>query len=626
MLSPDGSRLSYLAPVDGVLNIWVGPSADPAAAQPVTDDRGSGIRTYRWAYTGRHLLYLQDRGGDENWQLSNVDLTTGRTIDLTAIEGVHAAIAHVSPRHPNEVVVGLNDRDVGYHDLYTVNILTGDRRLIRLNDGFDRILTDDDFEARLAYRITPDGGSEILQATGESGWEPFIKVGPEDSMTTRPRGFDDTGRTLYMVDSRGRDTAALTSIDLESGEETVLAHDPRSDAGELMVHPMRKRVQAVAFTYERLEWKVVDQGIASDMAYLGTVSPGELEVVSRSLDDGRWIVAYMVDDGPMLYYLYDRTARRAEFLFADRPGLEGWPLAKMRPVVIKSRDGLDLVCYYMLPVGSDGDGRPDKPLPMVLDVHGGPWSRDAWGYDPRHQWATNRGYAAMTVNFRGSTGFGKRFINAGDLEWGGKMQDDLTDAIQWAIGQGIADPDRIAILGASYGGYAALAGLTFTPDTFACAVDLVGPSNLVTMVETIPPYWKPIIQMEAKRIGDSRTPGGRALLKARSPITHVDRISRPLLIGHGANDARVKRAESDQIVEAMRERGIPVTYLLYLDEGHRFARPENRLSFNAVAEAFLAQHLGGRLEPIGDDFTGSSMTAVAGAEQVPAFAEALARR
>ncbi len=321
----------------------------------------------------------------------------------------------------------------------------------------------------------------------------------------------------------------------------------------------------------------------------------------------------------MKYYRYERGSKQAKYLFSNRKDLDGLPLVKMHPVVIKSRDGLDLVSYLSLPKNTDpGDkGRPSQPLPMVLDVHGGPWARDDWGYNPVHQMLANRGYAVLSVNFRGSTGFGKSFINAGNREWAGKMHDDLLDAVNWSIEQKIADPKQIAIMGGSYGGYATLVGLTFTPDVFACGVDIVGPSNIITLLNTIPPYWQPAIQMFKDRVGDHTTPEGKKFLDDRSPLTHVGKIVKPLLIAQGANDPRVKQSEADQIVKAMQDKRIPVTYVLYPDEGHGFARPENRMSFNAVTEAFLAQHLGGRYEPIGNDFTGSTIQIPTGAEGVP---------
>jgi dipeptidyl aminopeptidase/acylaminoacyl peptidase len=431
---------------------------------------------------------------------------------------------------------------------------------------------------------------------------------------------------LYMTGGSNRDTGALYAVDPESGQRQLLAEDARCDAGDVMIHPREKMIQAVAFNYQRKSWRILDERIEKELAFLKTVTHGDVEVVSRTLDDQTWLVAYLMDDGPVRYYRFDRQQMAADFLFTDRQALEGQPLVNMHSAVIRSRDGLEMVSYYSLPPGSDsdGDGRPDEPLPAVLFVHGGPWARDMWGYHPYHQWLANRGYAVLSVNFRGSTGFGKAFVNAGDLEWGAAMHDDLLDGVTWAVEEGIADPERVAIAGGSYGGYATLVGLTFSPETFACGVDIVGPSNLITLVESIPPYWQPMIELFTNRMGDHRTDEGRALLQERSPLTYVDRIRRPLLIGQGANDPRVKQAESDQIVQAMQEKGIPVTYVLYPDEGHGFARPENNMSFSAVAEAFLAPILGGRREPIGDDFEGSSITVPIGVEEVPGLADALA--
>ncbi len=625
-LSPDGTRISYLASVDGVLNVWVGPADDPDSAKPVTNDTDRGIRIYFWAYTNEHILYLQDQAGDENWRVYSVNLETGQTTDLTPLEGVQARIQAVSQKFPEEILISLNDRDPTLHDIYRINITTGEKSLVMENEGFVGFTTDDEYNVRFAERLTPDGGNEISQATEDGGWELFMDIAMEDLLTTGIVGFDKTGTILYMIDSRNRNTAAFFTMDLETGEQTLIAEDPHADTSNLMIHPTEKIVQAVAFTYERRHWQIIDESIADDLAYLKTVADGDVEVVSRTLDDEYWMVAYVLDDGPVQYYRYDRGEKSAEFLFTHRKALEGLSLAKMHPVVIKSRDGLDLVSYYTLPIGSDSDldGYPDEPLPMVLFVHGGPWARDNWGYNSVHQWLANRGYAVLSVNFRSSTGFGKAFINAGNLEWGGKMHDDLIDAVNWTVQEGIADQDQVAIMGGSYGGYATLWGMTNTSDTFACGVDIVGISNLITLLETIPPYWEPQIELFATRVGDHRTEEGRAFLARRSPLTYVDRIEKPLLIGQGANDPRVKQAESDQIVQAMQDVNIPVIYLLYTDEGHGFARPENRLSFYAVTDAFLAEHLGGRYEPIGDDFEGSSIIVQSGAEEVPGLAEAIA--
>jgi dipeptidyl aminopeptidase/acylaminoacyl peptidase len=338
---------------------------------------------------------------------------------------------------------------------------------------------------------------------------------------------------------------------------------------------------------------VLDQSIAPDFEAITKVRQAEFGVSSRNLTDSNWLVAYSTDDGPVYYYAYDRESKTSTLLFSNRPQLEELSLASMQPISFQARDGLTIHGYLTTPVGISA-----KNLPTVLLVHGGPWVRDTWGYDPEVQWLANRGYAVVQVNYRGSSGYGKDFLNAGNREWGAKMHDDLIDAVNWLVQQGIADSKKIAIMGGSYGGYATLVGLTFTPDVFAAGVDIVGPSNLITMMESIPPYWEPLRAMEAHRVGNLETE--QDFLKSRSPLFFVDRIKKPLLIAQGANDPRVKQAESDQIVEAMQQNGKPVEYVLYTDEGHGFARPENRLHFYAKAEEFLAKYLGGRFEPLGD--------------------------
>lgn len=627
-LSPDGTKIAYLAPVNSVLNVWVGPVDDPEAAEPVTDDTYRGIRAYSWTYTNRHIIYIQDKDGDENWRIYCVDLTSGLIRDMTPFDGVQARIQAVSRKFPDEIIIALNNRDPQYHDLYRLNLTTGKMTLLENNTGFAGFDVDDEYRVRLAVKVNPDGGSDIFKPLEGGDWQSFMKIGLEDSAATGTYGFNKTNRVVYLADSRGRDTAALYAMDMETGEKTLIAEDPKADFGGFMSHPTEKNVQAVAFNYERVRWQVIDPSIEEDLEYLRALADGDVQVVSRTLDDSRWIVAYVVDNGPARYYRYNRENKTAQYLFTDRKDLEGLTLSRMVSVVVGSRDDMSLVSFYTIPNGSDsnGDGIPDRPLPMVLYVHGGPWARDIWGYSSIHQWLANRGYAVLSVNYRGSTGFGKNFTNAGNLEWGRKMHDDLIDAVNWTVAKGIADPNRVAIMGGSYGGYASLAGLTFTPEFFACAVDIVGPSNLITLIETIPPYWVPEIEQLTKRVGDHRTPEGRDLLRERSPLAYVDRIKRPLLIGQGANDPRVKQNESDQIVRAMQEKGIPVTYILYPDEGHGFARPENRMSFYAVAEAFLSSFLGGRFEPIGGDFENSTITVPAGSDGIPGLEDALSAR
>ena len=643
-ISSNHQMIGYLAPLDGVLNVWVASADDPTSAAAVTKDTLRGIRTYFWAYNNEQVVYLQDLGGDENWQVHAVNVKTKEDKNLTPFEEIpgpdnqpvtlpngqklrpRAEIQEVSYKFPNEILIGLNNRNPQFHDIYQLNIITGEMQLIQQNDRFLGFQTDDDYNIKYALQMTPDGGNEIFVPDGKGGWDPFDKIPMEDMLTTWPITFDKTGDILYMIDSRGRNTAALVAINLKTGDKKVIFEDPRADLSDIMIHPTEKTIEAAASNYTRIEWKILDQSIKPDFDYLKTLADGDFYVTSRSLDDNVWTVANDKDDGPVMYYLYDRPEKKAEFLFTNRRDLEGLHLSKMHPVIIESRDSLNLISYLTLPFWTDKDdnARPEQPLPMVLFVHGGPWSRDSWGYNPMHQWLSNRGYAVLSVNYRGSTGFGKNFINAGNLEWAGKMHDDLIDAVNWTVRQGIADKDKIAIMGGSYGGYATLVGLTFTPDVFACGVDIVGPSNLVTLLETIPPYWAPMLNMFTSRVGDYRTEAGKKFLESRSPLTYVNKIKKPLLIGQGANDPRVKQAEADQIVEAMQKNNIPVTYVLYPDEGHGFARPENRLSFYAISDIFLAENLGGRSEPIGNDFKGSSITVPTGAEYIPTLDKALA--
>ena len=436
-ISPDGSNLSFLAPKEGVLNVWVGPADSPETAKPVTNDTYRGIRSYTWAYTNQHILYLQDRNGDENWRIYTVNLSSGVTLDLTPFEGVRAEIRALSPKHPLEAIIGLNKRDPEYHDLFLLNVETGNMTLILENREFSGFEIDDDFEVRLASNMTADGGSEIFILAENKSWEPFLKIEMEDALTTGFSGFNKSNDIIYLIDSRGRNTAALYALNLHTKVSTFLAEDPKSDLNGFMIHPTEKNVQAVAFYYDRIQWKILDPSIQQDIDLLNNVEEGDMSVVSRSLDDKVWIVVFTRDNGPASYYRYDHAAKKASFLFTDREKLVGLPLAKMNPVVIKSRDGLDLVCYYTLPLQSDenGDALPEKPLPMVLYVHGGPWARDYWGLDSVHQWLANRGYGVLSVNFRGSTGLGKSFINAGNLEWGKKMHDDLIDAANWSVQQ-----------------------------------------------------------------------------------------------------------------------------------------------------------------------------------------------
>lgn len=623
-ISPDGKHISYLAPVNGVMNVWVAPVEKLEDAKAITKDSKRGIRQYFWAYTSQHLLYLQDEGGNENFHLYRVTLADGDINDLTPKKNIRVMMNGISHKFPGEILIGLNDRNPQYHDVHRVNLATGEMKLELKNDEFAGFLYDDDYKLRFAMKMKPDGNTVYSQPDG-AGWKDFMTIGQEDSLTTRPAGFDKTGQVLYLIDSRNRDTGAFTTLDLKTGQQTVIAEDAKCDAGGVMTHPTEETIQAISFTYERSKWTFLDPAVKADFETLSKVADGEVNVNSRTLDDKVWIVAFLMDNGPVRYYRYDRNTKVAKFLFTNRKDLDGVPLQKMHSRVIKARDGLDLVSYLTLPPGSDlsNKGVPGTPVPMVLLVHGGPWARDGWGMNPMHQFYANRGYAVLSVNFRGSTGFGKKFVNAGNGEWAGKMHDDLIDAVDWAVKGKIAIPEKVAIVGGSYGGYATLVGLTFTPDQFACGVDIVGPSNIVTLLNTIPPYWAPLVQMFKDRVGDHTSEAGKQKLIELSPLTHVDKIKKPLLIAQGANDPRVKKSESDQIVKAMSEKKIPVSYVLFPDEGHGFQRPANSLAFNAVTETFLAKHLGGRFEAVGEAFKDSTIMVPTGVEGLPGVADKL---
>lgn len=625
-ISPDGTRISFLAPRNGVMNVWVGPVGDIAKAKLVTDEKDRPIREYYWSQNSRYILYMQDKGGTEDFLLYATDPATGATRNLTPYEHTRVEIVGTSVAHPSEILVGLNNRDPKWHDVWRLNVDTGKASLVYKNEGYGGFVADDDLHLRYAVKDRPDGGFIVERFDSGGAVHPFTTIPGDDSLTTTVSNLDVAGETLYGLDSRGRDKAALVSFDQKTGTSTVLAESPSADIGGAFTDPGTGKVLAYSVEYLKTEWKALDPAIQPDLDVIAAHAKGQWSIESASRDNRYWIVLHDPVTEPAYYWLYDRKAKTLNKLFTLRPKLEGAPLSPMYPVMIKSRDDLDLVSYLTLPRGSAAEGqtKPAHPLPMVLSVHGGPWARDDYGYNATHQWLANRGYAVLSVNFRGSTGLGKTFINAGDKQWGRKMHDDLIDAVDWAVKNGVAQKDRIAIMGGSYGGYATLAGMTMTPKTFACGVDIVGPSNLRTLLGSVPPYWASFFENLARRVGDPRTPEGQKLLADRSPLTYAANIERPLLIGQGANDPRVKRAESDQIVAAMKAKHIPVTYVLYPNEGHGFAVPENKISFDAVTEGFLAQCLGGRAEPIGKDFKGSTITVLEGGEHVPELKEAMA--
>jgi dipeptidyl aminopeptidase/acylaminoacyl peptidase len=588
-IAPDGARLAWIAPHEGVLNVWVQTVAGDES-RVVTDDRERGIREFFWRPDNRGIVYLQDTGGDENWRLHDVELDSGSIRDLTPFEGVQARVVHVDKACPEAILVGLNRDNEELHDVYRLELDRGELTKVLENPGFVDFVADDELRVRAGLSPQPDGGMTlVVRDDAGDDWRPLLEAEHEDALTTKPLAFDEAGARVLVITSAGANAGRLIWIECATGAEQIVAEDPIYDVAGARLHPDSNEPQVALLLKERMDYLVLDPDIAEDVAALRAFDPGDLLFLGQDDADRTWLTAYNHDDAPVRYYAYDRETRQATFLFEHQPALSEYTLAPMEPFSFTARDGLTIRGYVTFPPGAER-----RDLPAVVNVHGGPWARDVWGFNPEAQWLANRGYLCIQVNYRGSTGYGRRFLNAGNREWGGKMHDDLVDAVRWNIARGHADPGRIAIYGGSYGGYAALVGAAFTPDLFCCAVDIVGPSSLKTLIESIPPYWTPLVAQFHSRVGNPETEAD--FLWSRSPLSRVGDIKIPLLIAQGANDPRVKLAESEQIVAALREKGIPHEYLLFDDEGHGFAKPENRLRFYAAAERFLAEHLGGRCE------------------------------
>lgn len=626
-ISPDGKWISWLAPEKGVLNIWFAPSDAIDKSQLITHTEGQGIRRHQWSADSSYILYLKDKDGDENDHVYAVDIVKKDVTDLTPFkEGVKAVIQGVNRSKPGVVLVGINDRDATLFDLYEIDITSGKRKLVMQNPGFASWIIDNKLQPRFAMQQQPGGKSIIMRKESGNEWKPFLTIPAEDSLTTQFISFDLDNESIYVLDSRSRDKAALTRIDAHSGSTEILAEANKADINDLLIDPQSYEVLAYAENYQRNNWTAMNEHVANELKTLQKNIPGDMQFMSVT-DDGMSVIVYADSPRqPGVYYLFNRTNNTVKKLFDTQPQLSKFELQGMQAIEIPSRDNLNLVSYLTLPRGTDSDnnGLPEHKLPMVLFVHGGPWARDEYGYNSAHQWLADRGYAVLSVNYRGSSGFGKDFLNAAVGEFAGKMHDDLIDAVNWAIDKKIADPEKIAIMGGSYGGYATLVGISFTPDTFACGVDIVGISSLVTVIESFPEYWKPFLEGTwFKFVGDPSDKQDRTDMLARSPVSRVDDIRVPLLIGQGENDPRVTKLESDQLVAAMSKKGLPVTYINYPDEGHGFARPENRISFFAISEAFLSKCLGGKHELIGQDFNGSSLQVLHGAEYTPGLQQAM---
>jgi dipeptidyl aminopeptidase/acylaminoacyl peptidase len=609
-VSPDGQTLAWIAPIDSVNNLWVAPVADIAAARPVTRITGRSIATYfRWVHTNRHLVFFRDNDGDENYRAFSVDLQTGKVVALTP-EGAKSFVQETDAKFPEEALFRHNQRDKRFFDLFRTNVVTGTSELVYENSEYVWLVTDSDFKLRLAAKYAADGTAEVFERRADGGFAPFMSIPIGDLDMTSFVDFSADGKTLYLIDARGRDKAAVFAVDMATRNATLLAADEEADISVLALDE-RRRPLAARSVRDRVRWQAIDPAAGRHLADLAGRA-GDVTLVSSDDANRLLTVHYERDTESGEFALLDRQTHEARKLFSQRKSLAGVVLSPMQPVVIPSRDGLRLHGYLTKPLNA-----PGGPMPMVLVIHGGPYLRDNWGFNSVHQWLANRGYAVLSVNYRGSTGYGKAFVKAADREWGGKMHDDLIDAVNWAVDQGIADPKRVGFYGGSYGGYSALTAATKTPEVFACIVDIFGISSLVTFMATIPPYWGPWFSIWKNRLGDPDTEAGRAFLLERSPITRIDKVLRPILIAQGMRDVRVVAAESEQMVKALKQRNVPVTYITFPDEGHGFVRPENRMAFTAITEAFLSKHLGGRYQPVGGDFAGSSLKIETGGELIP---------
>jgi dipeptidyl aminopeptidase/acylaminoacyl peptidase len=602
-ISPDGKFIAFIKPFKGTRNVWVKRTEDPFdKAKPITADTTRPIPAYFWSRDGKYILFVQDKAGDENYLVYAVNPSdspaAGQDVpgarNLTDAKGVRAEIYGVPRTDPDTLYVGLNDRDKAWHDLYKVKISTGERTLVRQNTerivGWTFDLKD---QLRMATRVNDNGDTEVLRVD-DKGFTKIYSCNVFENCG--PVRYHKDGRRVYFETNKGAgvDLVKLELFDPATGKEELVESDPLNlvDLGDVSFSEVTDELISTSYEDERDRAYFKDKSFEADYKLLQKQFPGkQIEFDSLTKDEQLSLIVVHSDTEPGERYLFDRRTKKLTLQYRVREKLSRDQLAPMQPVRYKSSDGLEIPAYLTLPKGV-----APKNLPMVIFPHGGPWARDSWGYDAFAQFWANRGYAVLQPEFRGSTGYGKKFIDAGNKQWGDKMQDDITWGVKYLIAQGIADPKRVGIMGGSYGGYATLAGVTFTPDLYAAAVDYVGPSNLNTLLETIPPYWEAGRQLFYQRMGDPTTPEGKAQLDRQSPLNSATKIKTPLLVVQGANDPRVNKREADQIVIALRDRGFPVEYIVAPDEGHGFHRPVNNMAMFSQAERFFAKYLGGRYQ------------------------------
>ena len=601
-ISPDGKYLSFLKPWNGTLNIWVKKTTEPfSAARLLTTEAKRPVAGYGWTWDGKYVAYVKDNDGDENYNLYAVDPSAAPALgaaapasrDLTGLKGVRVVQYSAPKNDPDTVYIGINDRDKAWHDLYKLKISTGEKTLVRKNtEKIAGWFFDLKGQLRMAARTADNGDTEILR-TDPTGFTKIYSCNVNESCG--PQRFHKDGKHVYFETNKGdMDLTALTLLDMATGKTELVESDPlkRADLGAVVFSEVTDDLALTTYTDERTRRYFHDKTLESDYKWLQSKLPGkEIGFGSRTLDENLWLVSARADTEPSETFLYNRKAKTLALEYRLYEKLPRASLAAMTVVKYKSSDGLEIPAFLTLPKGV-----PAKALPLLVVPHGGPWARDNWGYNPLAQFVANRGYAVLMPNFRGSTGYGKKYLNAGNGEWGRKMQDDLTWGVKYLEEEGIADPKRVGILGGSYGGYATLAGVAFTPDLYRAAVDIVGPSNLITLLDAIPAYWEAGRKQMYARMADPGTPAGKAWLQERSPLNSADKIKTALMVVQGANDPRVNRTEAERIVIALRDRNFPVEYILAPDEGHGFARPVNNSAMFMAIEKFLAKHLDGRYE------------------------------
>ncbi|MDX8431269.1 MAG: S9 family peptidase [Candidatus Algichlamydia australiensis] len=598
-INPDGKHLSYLSSYNGVLNIWV-KTLGKEDDHPVTFLSHRPISGYTWSTDGKYLLYLCDNGGDENDHLFSLDLSTNETVCLTPQPETKAFILQLSEKFPSEILVLLNERDPSEFDVHRINLETGKKEMVYQNkNSYKKFLADDSLSLRAAISWNDEGSIELhVKEPNDKDFQILQSYSMEDSRSTSLLSFSKESNEFFFVDSKNSDKTSLKAYSFTDKSIRQVFSSEKEEVDKIFIDEKTYQPKIVTTYYEKQKTHLINPTFEKHWKNISALGEGKSILWLQESPHHPFVLTSFVSDKSLPeYYLYNKKTQKTEFLFSGYKELSTQPLQDKEIHIIKARDSLPLVSYLTKPTNTKG------PVPMVLMVHGGPWARDYFEYHPYHQWLANRGYAVLSVNFRGSTGFGKAFLNAGNGQWAKKMQDDLEDAVYWAIENGIADPKKIAIFGGSYGGYATLVGLTKTPKLFAAGIDIVGPSHLQTLIESIPPYWKAFLKEWELRVGP---PGNKEFMDSISPLTYVDKIERPLLIMQGQNDPRVKMAESEQIVQAMVEKSIPVSYVVFPDEGHGFRIAKNRIASCAIMEDFLAKHLGGRAEPIGKSVENSS--------------------